>query len=101
MTTAIKTQTGSKINKGDIFFGLYMGCEFSGTVSSVEGNQSGYRSDNNHVRVSITLDADVMEAGRVRHQTGDLLIMDCVTVGEGRLKKEDPRYKNITLRQKK
>lgn len=100
MTTATKTQ-GTKINKGDIFLGFYMGYEFNGTVSAIEGNQSGYRGDENHVRVYIKLDKDMGKDGRVRSKTGDLLVMDCRAVGNGLLKREDSRYTKLTLRQKK
>lgn len=102
MTTATKTQTGSKIKKGDILFGVYMGYEFSGTVSAIESNQSGYASDANHVMVSIKLDKDmVWEKGWVRAKAGEEIMMDCLSVGNGYLKREDTRYKNITLRQAK
>lgn len=101
MTIATKTQ-GTKINKGDIFFGVYMGYEFSGTVSAIECNQSGYAIDANHVMVSIKLDKDmVWDKGWVRAKAGEEIMMDCRAVGNGLLKREDSRYTKLTLRQKK
>jgi hypothetical protein len=89
--------TPQNIKTGDIFRGLYMGSEFTGTVTSVSSNQSGWTGDENHARVSIKVNADVMSNGWARRKAGEEIVMDCARVAGG-LVRNDPRFTNLRLR---
>jgi len=69
---------GININRNDTIRGSYMGNEFTGRVSSIETDASGYAGTQNDCRVFIQLDADMWDArheGWKRREAGEAVIM--------------------------
>jgi hypothetical protein len=87
----------AKVCKGDQFSGLYMGTQFSGVVTCVESNASGYACDRTDVRVWIALDAPITYSGGVCRMTGEELVMSCDRVNGG-LVRTDIKFSNVKLR---
>ena len=85
---------GIKVSRNDDIRGSYMGSDFSGRVTCVETDQSGYRGTENDCRVFIQVDADMPSTrheGWMLRKAGDCIIMGG-TLLRGRFTRDDGKF---------
>jgi len=95
------------LTNGTRIKGVYMGCQFTGTITGRESDASGYRDMMNAQRVYVRVDADLVaprwiaECGTVvesfvRRAAGESIIIDVEKVAGGLVRRDD-RYENLRI----
>lgn len=106
-TTTTTKPAAQKITKGLRFRGLYMGAPFTGVVTRIESDASGYVGTLNDVRIYVQIDADIIAPevidldGTVipsfkRRSVGDCVIM-LGTNEKGLITRTDDKFSNLFI----